>query len=305
MDDLLSEPVSRKFRLEECVRLEEVCVPLSDCYCVVPGPVSDDDLRELTRQSFDQAPVYDDTSKRYYGLVTTSYLQELQRKDLPLKGDDPAIRTTEFRVGSYVTIFDVVDILRTSSAVVVIQESDATEYGHTECLLGILTISDLNKHAVRSPLYRLISETEAEVARLVLETIPDPWEWIKLLSEDYQVRVLGYWELAKRKDVDIGPIAAVTLTNLLTIIGKSPELRTLLGYASRSAFEKYAGKIPDFRNRTMHPVRPLILNGEEVQELYIVIRFLECLRNRSLKEVMLRRAQQCAPLERRNDPGPQ
>ena len=177
MEDLLTEPEFRKLRLEECVRLEEVCVPLSDCFCVVPGPVSDDDLSVLTQQSFDQAPVYDETSKIYYGLVTTSYLQQLRRNGLPLKGDDPAIREVEFRVGMYTTIFNVIDRLRTFPALIVIQESDASEYGHAEWLLGLLTISDLNKHAIRSTLYRLISETEAELAKLVQENFSDPWEW--------------------------------------------------------------------------------------------------------------------------------
>ena len=124
---------------------------------------------------------------------------------------------------------------------------------------------------------------ESGIAKLAERFIPEPWEWITLLGEDQQVRILGYWELTKRRNVDIGPIAATTLTNLLTIVGKSPRLHTVFGFQSRKKFDKYAGKLPEFRNRIMHPVRPLVLDQRDVNDLYVVLRFLEKLKNQTIE----------------------
>lgn len=283
--DILIEPEIRKFRTEECVRLEEICVPLSECVRVVPGPIPDDVLQALAQGSFDQAPVCDDHASICYGLISRLYLEQLHGMGLPLEQNDSAINNAEFRVGLYTTIYEIIDKLAASPVTMVIRESDGTEYNHAERLVGLLTISDLNKHAIRGTLYRLISEAEAAVAALVRHTFDDPWDWIKLLNEDYQVRVLGFWELARRRDVDIGPVAAVTLSNLVTIIGKSSVLRSRLGYKSRKRFEKSTGKIPDLRNRIMHPVRPLILNKEDIEQLREVTLVLENLRDRSQREL--------------------
>ena len=45
------------------------------------------------------------------------------------------------------------------------------------------------------------------------------------------------------------------------------------------------GGIPDVRNRIMHPVRPLILNKEDVAQLLSVTIVLKTLRDRSQKEL--------------------
>jgi hypothetical protein len=285
---MMSEPsgsiANRELRLEECVHMDEICVPLTDCVRVVPGLVPDEVIDILTQRSLDQAPVCEMQTGICYGLVTTEYLRQLRCTCLPLKKDDPAIQVTEYRVGTHTTISDVIHRLRTYPVTLVIQESDTMGYGNGERLIGLLTVSDLNKQAIRNVLYRMISETEAAAATLVQRTFADPWKWIALLNEEHQVRVVGFWELAKRRDVDVGPIAAVTLTNLLTIIAKSAELRSVLGYSSKSGFEKQVGRIPDFRNRTMHPVRPLVLRGEDLEQILNATLFLRDLRDRSLNQ---------------------
>lgn len=285
VDDLFVEPEWRVLRPEECIPLEDVCIRLHECVCVRPGPVSDEVLGILGQKRYDHAPVYDAESKTCYGLAHTSYLQRLLKEGANLKADDPHVcdENKYFRVGVHTNIYQLVNKLKSESAVIVIQESDATEYGHAEFLLGLFTISDLNRHEIRSVLYRLFSDVESEIAKLVERDIPEPWEWITLLAEEQQVRILGYWELAKRRNMDIGPIAATTLTNLLTIVGKSPGLRNLFGFRSRKEFDKYSGKLPEFRNRIMHPVRPVVLDQQDVKELYAVVRFLEKLKNRAIE----------------------
>jgi len=254
-------------------------------------------LEELERRSYDQTPVYDEERKTYYGLASVAHLRNLWQTGASLQTDDPEIREekSEFRVGTYTTMYEIVNRLRCQSALVVIQESNSTEYGLATWVLGLLTLADLNRHAMRSALYRLFSESETELARLIQEKMPDPWDWIRLLGEENQVRVLGYWELAKRRDVDVGPLATVTLTNLLQIVEKSNAMRSAFGYASRSKFGQDSGKVPHFRNRIMHPVRPLVLGHEDVEELYSVMLFLEKLRDKALENLKEMKAQPEGP----------
>ena len=269
---------------DECVPLR-VRTTIAHCVCVQPGSIPKELLSALDTKCYDQAPVYDPDSRMYWGLAYASYLRKLAREDRDLNADDPHVcdANKEFRVGAHTSIYQLVHKLLDEQAVIVIRESDVTEYGNVESILGLFTIGDLNRHEIRSLLYRLFSDVESGLAKLVERGVLEPWDWIKLLGEEQQVRVLGYWELAKRRDVDIGPIAATTLANLLTIVAKSPNLRTVLGFNSRKDFEKHAGKLPEFRNRLMHPVRPLILGQPDVKDLYIVMRFLESLKNRVME----------------------
>lgn len=285
MNNRIVEPEWRVYRPEECVPLEEICIPLSDCVCIRPGAIPNELLSMLGKKCYDQAPVYDPESRTRWGLAYTTYLRKLASEHRALDADDPHIRDAkkEFRVGAHTSIYQLVHKLLDEQAVIVIRESDATKYGHVESILGLFTIGDLNRHEIRSLLYRLFSDVESGVAKVVERAFLEPWDWIKLLGEEQQVRVLGYWELARHWDVDIGPIAATTLANLLTIVAKSPNLRTVMGFNSRKNFEKHAGKLPEFRNRLMHPVRPLILGQPDVKDLYTVMRFLENLKNRVLE----------------------
>lgn len=254
---------------EKWLDLKDLCVPIEDCVCVELGLVSKDKLDILIKHNYDQAPVRDSEKGSFIcGLVETRYLKKLWKAGHILKKDDPHVNKQEnkFYIGAMTSIFSVLERLRKTPSVLVIQHGDAGEYGYMEFVLGLLTVSDLNKHPVRLLVYSFLSELEALLAQF-LQATSDPWDWISLLSEDQQVRILGYWELARKKKVDTTPISSATLSNLITVIGKSPNLRSLLGYQSRKAFDKETGSIPEFRNRIMHPVRPLILNQNDVNDL--------------------------------------
>ena len=67
-----------------------------------------------------------------------------------------------------------------------------------------------------------------------------------------------YASHSKTSGDDLELIEAVTLADLLSIYGKSDEIRVKLGLASKSAFKKSYGKLAGIRNRVMHPVRPLV-----------------------------------------------
>jgi hypothetical protein len=272
----------RALKMEDVIDLQRLCIPLERTVSVVPGPVDVTILSKLEEHSFDQAPVYDPTKDTYWGLIETTYLRSLFESAQFVREDDPIIRNEnqEFHVGSFVTIFALLEKMTTQRAVVVMQDSDATEYGHARFMWGLFTISDLNRHAVRSAIHHLLADVEAGLAKWLETLVTDPWEWLKQLEEEQQARVLGYWELSKRLGVDVGPYAALTLSQLVNIISRHRNAAEKLGYESRSQFDKAKGRLPHLRNRVMHPVRPLVLTHADVASINGSVLTLETLRER-------------------------
>lgn len=278
----ITAPSERTNRFEDTIDLERLCIPLDRCVTVVPGPVDPAALSVLEQHTYDQAPVYDPSSRRYWGLVETCYLRSLFESGQPLQQDDPVLQDEghKFHIGPFVTIFSLLQKMASRRAIIVFRDSDATEYGHVEFIWGLITISDLNRHGVRSGIYRLLADVESGLARCLELEHQDPWKWLRHLDEEYQARVLGYWELSKKQGVDVGPIAALTLSQFIQIICRDDKGATRLGYPSRTQFKRVASGLPSLRNRVMHPVRPLVHSIEDVERVRASVFNLEVLRER-------------------------
>jgi hypothetical protein len=61
-------------------------------------------------------------------------------------------------------------------------------------------------------------------------------------------------------------VQLLRLSDLINITAKHEALRSQLGFSSRGAVEKALGGLNDLRNRTMHPVRPLLARLPEDME---------------------------------------
>jgi hypothetical protein len=264
----------------ELVDIEALCIPLNECISVAPGAIDESRLVGLESHGYDQAPVYEKDRHIVHGLVETKYLRSLLEAGKSLISDDPNITSNELRYGISLRIDDLLTRMTQVRAVSVVQESDASEYGHAEWVHGLVTISDLNKHPVRATLYALMLIVESGLARIVQHQFPEPWDWVKTLSEENQVRVLCYWELSKRKGVDVGPIAATTLSQLLQVVARDKDILSKLHYQSRQDFESRTGSIPGLRNCVMHPVRPIILDAVDVLSTHKTVSALLDLRSR-------------------------
>ena len=75
-------------------------------------------------------------------------------------------------------------------AILVIQENDCSEYGHSETILGLLTLSDLNRRPLKVNLF-YDGHVEAKLAAIVEGAYPDGWTWINMLNENSQAILLG------------------------------------------------------------------------------------------------------------------
>lgn len=239
-----------------------IATPIEHCVCVALGPLDPDVVARLKASQFDQAPVVAERS--LLGIIETTHAEKLLAAGLPLLESDEALVWTE--IGPRTSIDYLLEVLAERRATLIVEEGDVEGHHLGRCA-GLVTISDLNRHEFRRALYALLAELEAQLARLLQRCTPDHRDWLKSLREDQQARLLGYWELSKIRGVDIGVLAASTLTELLKIAGVLPAVRGLLGFPSRNKFDEFVGALPDVRNKIMHPVRPLVLGREEVAAL--------------------------------------
>lgn len=206
--------------------------------------------------SYDFGPLM--AGERLLGLIPRSRLEVLTLAGLPLLDDDDAIITAS--VSGEAELDELLSLVAEHGACCV---GVGTMLGNAGWG-GFITLSDLNRHPLRSAIYPLFAELEAEVALLVSTQFTDPWGWLGRLDRDKQARIIGYWELSKRDGIDVGPLSATTLSELTRIVGGLEPLRSKLGFASRNKWDEFFGRLIDLRNSIMHPVRPFLASAEEV-----------------------------------------
>ena len=126
-------------------------------------------------------------------------------------------------------------------------------------VIGLVTPADLNKLPARIFLYHLIGEVELALAlRIRSQFADDPSQILHMLSEKRRKSLEEYLTVLAEGNVDIDPVQLLRLSDVINIAAKHETLRAELGFPSRRATEKALGGLNDLRNRTMHPVRPLL-----------------------------------------------
>lgn len=245
------------------VDLRNLLIPWDKCLGVQPGPIDPTVVATMEQKDYDFAPVFQPvkSGRAVLGLVSRERLRQLHREGLKLSPSDEGISHPEIYDRTSMSV--LLDTMASLPAAIVVVDQD--HYGTAP--LGLLTRSDLNKHPFRSIIYSLLANLEMKLASLVEESFEDHWDWVSHLNEEKQARVIGYWELSKRRGVDVGPVGAATLTEMFTVIAKTETLRSLLGCPSRKSFDEAVSRIPDLRNQIMHPVRPLITDAESIVKL--------------------------------------
>lgn len=164
--------------------------PLDRCQSVTLGPLDQGTVTALEAERLDQAPVLDGP-RGVLGIVRTEGLKALASSGQALLLESPLIEHTRIEPNPFLA-----ELLATLDArrAVLVATGDRVD--------GLLSISDLNKHAFRVALYMVFAALEIVLAEVIRARCLDHNEWIGLLKEYDQVRVLGSWEVAKRKSVD-------------------------------------------------------------------------------------------------------
>ncbi len=256
---------------EDCVTpidLSELMVPERRWHSVTLGQVDLDVLGHLKSHCFDDAPVTDESGLPC-AVVSTSDIevsftsgspfttesQELKRSFVPLSC--PAER--------------LLDTLGQHRAALVNGDGSVG-------VVGLVTISDLNKHAFRAQIYPKIARLEQRLADLIDEHFEDPWEWLPHLGEA-KSGVVGHWEVLRKEGLDVSATSGATLLQLLTVIGSTEQLRKKLGFKSAKEFGELKGRMPRLRNAVMHPARPVVESRNLIENLKSSIMALDTLWN--------------------------
>ncbi|MCX7973180.1 MAG: hypothetical protein N3B16_01580 [Candidatus Aminicenantes bacterium] len=246
------------------IDLEEILVPWENCLRITIGPISEVLVKKMIEKRYDYAPVSlsDASNSPILGLVSRQRLESLLKENKELTREDKGIILAEVPV---MTNLDYV-LERLAEVPTRIVSHDIEAEGHSLYgVYGIVNKSDLNKPPVRKIIYEILAKLEITLAEYINSKNIDTFSLIELLNEDSQARILGYWELARRKNVDTGPLTGAMLSELLRIAAKY--LYAELGFKSKNELEKITGCLPEIRNQVMHPVRPLITDEKSCLRL--------------------------------------
>jgi hypothetical protein len=134
-------------------------------------------------------------------------------------------------------------------------------------VVGLVTPADLNKLPVRVYLYFLIGEVElALTVQIRSHFAAVPEEALQMLSAKRRRELEEQIADLTEQNIGVDPVQLLRLSDVINIAAKHEPLRSQLGFASRRAVEKALGGLNDLRNRTMHPVRPLLARLPEDME---------------------------------------
>lgn len=146
----------------------------------------------------------------------------------------------------------------------------------------IVTLADANKRRARELFYRVLSEFEVQLAHLVEQEYPDS----ESLFTDAKPEAIGRWQKSKIEELVVHISEHMYLSTLLTVVGKSDNLRGRMGYSSRNQFDKDLGGLVDLRNRIMHPTQTLVHDSDDLEkEIGRVNRAVDALDNLDAKEI--------------------
>ena len=234
-----------------------------DCVKVKYGPIDVASLADLEGNEYDEAPVIDEENV-VVGVVSTDNLRSKLERNLPLLPGDSSIRFEKVLVD--VRPDDFLSKLEAHRSVFVAR-------GDGE-VVGLFTISDLNRHEIRSQIYPRLADLESKLASAIEDEFPDPWDWLAWLG-DGAIGVVGHWEILKRNGLNLGASAGANLSQLLQVAENHENLWRQLKFPSKSKCGDFRRSVTNIRNAVMHPARPLIESHGKVRSLRKVLNIVE------------------------------
>lgn len=246
--------------MDEYLDIRGMFTWIFDCFVVTLGPVDETVLRQLEANHYDQAPVKNPETGQVIGVIDTRRLRALSEADIPLVGDEPAIKLQTSLVT--VELENFLSQIESDRSVLITRNSGE--------VVGLFTVSDLNSHRFRAAIYPYLARLESDLADAVDLEFDDPWQWLKWLG-DGAIGIVGHWEVLKRNGMDLSATSGASLTQLLQVIENHEPLFRLIGFESKTKLGQFRRKIGPIRNAVMHPSRPLIDHEDRVASLREVL----------------------------------
>jgi len=168
-------------------------VPIPECLCASQGPVGLEIIENLGLPGYDQAPVEVPGSPIGWRLVSRNRLTELEASGAPLGADASHFEPDDFaEVESvYIALPALLGMFLGRRAVLVYVRETVHAIDLHELLpgargswtqvsvLGLITMSDLNRREVRRVAYELLLDLETVLGELVMRRFKDSWDWVR------------------------------------------------------------------------------------------------------------------------------
>lgn len=240
-----------------------------DWFCHKPGMKTEFVKDTMLKNGYDIAPIVDKNGKfeKYY------YLEE--NNELTLKNieeDDKLYYLTH--------ISDAIWKMNNKKRKHFFLSNNKNEND----VVGLLSLSNFNCREFYVYLFSLISYIEKELANLVDS---DDQKAFKILhskanNEDLKKQlnlIVERYEKDKLNDAENNYKEYLYLSHLLWLISSESKFK-LLGYKNESDFIKQTGKIKNIRNNVAHPVKSLVRNLNDLENLQIGLSKIYDLKNR-------------------------
>ena len=224
-------------QIADGIRVRHLATAISKALLLRPDGSASGACREMKKLQLDQAPVIQDgavigtvrrSDMRPQGLVGT-YVHHLEARSF---------------VAADVGLCKLMSYLQEEPFLLVLD-------GHE--ISGLVTAADLGRPAARTYFYLLLAQLESALADVIRNQFPDQRRAVDLLSLGRQK---GHAELVDRlrqRDDFIDDVAALSLGDLLVVVGKTSDL--VQHFEIVSSWRHLVRGLGSFRNDVMHPVR--------------------------------------------------
>lgn len=138
---------------------------------------------------------------------------------------------------------------------------------HSDSIVGLVAPADLNKLAARASVYLLVASFEMRLTDLIKRTIgEDEQAFSSILSSDRLAKIEQQRREARKDDLELGLIHYLFLEDLVTIVAKNEQLRTIFGFNSRGETEKQLS-FKSVRNPVSHGNNLLIKSRRDLESV--------------------------------------
>ncbi len=261
------------------IDLTTISTPREHAVVATNGPVDLEVIAQATEANIRTLPIIDGDGP-CGGAISVAKLAELAASKTALT---PEHATTECE--HFPHLVPVATLLRALADHGIVVHSGDPEHVTEPTWFGIVTTADLNKPIFRAHVYQMLVILETSLGQLIMDEFGDDWGAIRLLSEHTQGRIREFYEEEKAEGIELSPVTNATLSDLFFIATESHRVWNLMGFDAPAELRPIAHRINDLRNVIMHPVRPLIVNQQEMRDLVIAITDIESLTNAISKRI--------------------
>ena len=272
--------VTRPPKLPVMIDLTTVSTPKQAAITISPGKI-DPTLVEQGREARVRSLPIVGNNSECLGAISIDKLAELAESNTPLAADHATIPCNI--LPHEVPVSTLLRQLRDQGVILHAADPDAGDY--QEDWFGIVSTADLNRPIFRAHIYRMLVILETSLGQLIMDEFGDDWGAIRLLSDSTQARIKDFYDEERAEGVDLSPITNATLSDLFHIATESNNVWRLMDFDDPNDLRPVAHRVNGLRNTIMHPVRPLIVNENELKEVFEAVDDVEMLTDRLMKRI--------------------